>query len=78
MRLILLHMKPVRRRLKCSWLLTWRNETQLAMASTPEGYKIMYELFCLEADKPDRRLIKAATTENPYLPEGFIESLSEL
>ena len=48
---------------------------QLAMASTPEGYKIMYELFCLEADKPDRRLIKAATTENPYLPEGFIESL---
>ena len=48
---------------------------QLAMASTPEGYKIMYQLFVEEGDKEDRRLIKAKTTDNPYLPPGFIESL---
>ena len=45
------------------------------MASTPEGYKIMYQLFVEEGDKEDRRLIKAKTTDNPYLPPGFIESL---
>ena len=48
---------------------------QLAMASTPEGYKIMYNLFVEGADNPDRRLIKAKTTDNPHLPAGFVESL---
>lgn len=48
---------------------------QLAMASTPEGYKIMYNLFVEGGDNDDRRLIKAKTTDNPYLPEGFVESL---
>lgn len=48
---------------------------QLAMASTPEGYKIMYNLFVEDGDREDRRLIKAKTTDNPYLPPGFIESL---
>ena len=51
------------------------DQPQLAMASTPEGYRILYKLFVEEADKPDRRLIKAKTTDNPHLPEGFIESL---
>lgn len=50
---------------------------QLAMASTPEGYKVLYNLFVEEGDRPDRRLIKAKTTDNPYLPAGFIESLYE-
>ena len=48
---------------------------QLAMASTPEGYKVLYNLFIEEGDREDRRLIKAKTTDNPYLPEGFVESL---
>ena len=48
---------------------------QLAMASTPEGYKIMYNLFVEGADNEDRRLIKAKTTDNPHLPTGFVESL---
>lgn len=48
---------------------------QLAMASTPEGYKVLYNLFVEEGHREDRRLIKAKTTDNPYLPEGFIESL---
>jgi len=47
---------------------------QLAVASTPEGYNWMFKTF-VENDGPDRKLIKARTTDNPYLPEGFIESL---
>ena len=46
-------------------------QPQLAMASTPEGYKILYNLFVEESDKDNRRLIKAKTTDNPHLPDGF-------
>ena len=31
--------------------------------------------FIENGDNEDRRLIKAKTTDNPYLPEGFIDSL---
>jgi len=48
---------------------------QLALASTPEGYKYMYRTFVEEGDNDDRRLIRAATTDNPHLPKGFVESL---
>ena len=48
---------------------------QFAVASTPEGYKWMYNTFVEGADNEDRRLIKAKTTDNPYLPSGFVESL---
>ena len=47
---------------------------QLAVASTPEGFRWMYSTF-IENPSPDRRLIKARTTDNPHLPAGFIESL---
>ena len=48
---------------------------QLAVASTPEGFKWLYQTFVEQGDNPDRRLIKAKTTDNPHLPEGFVESL---
>jgi PBSX family phage terminase large subunit len=48
---------------------------QLALASTPEGYKYMYRTFVEEGDNDDRHLIRAATTDNPHLPAGFVESL---
>jgi PBSX family phage terminase large subunit len=48
---------------------------QLALASTPEGYKYMYKTFVEDAHIPDRKLIRAATTDNPHLPSGFVESL---
>ena len=48
---------------------------QLAVASTPEGYKWMYNTFISNGDNKDRRLIKAKTTDNPHLPEGFVDSL---
>lgn len=51
------------------------SKPQLGMASTPEGYKILYQLFVEESEMPDRKLIRAKTTDNPYLPEGFVESL---
>lgn len=47
---------------------------QLAVASTPEGYRWMYRTF-VEGAADDKRLIKAKTTDNPHLPPGFIESL---
>jgi len=49
-------------------------QPQLAVASTPEGYRWMYRAF-VENEGPDRRLIKAKTTDNPHLPPGFVESL---
>ena len=49
---------------------------QLAVASTPEGYRWMYRTF-VESPTSDKRLIKAKTTDNPYLPSGFVESLYE-
>ena len=48
---------------------------QLAVASTPEGYKYFYRTFVEQGDRDDRRLIKAKTTDNPHLPDGFVESL---
>lgn len=47
---------------------------QLAVASTPEGYRYLYRTF-VENPSGDKRLIKAKTTDNPHLPPGFVESL---
>ena len=50
------------------------NINQLAIASTPEGFRYCYRTF-VEQDGPDKRLIRVKTRDNPHLPEGFIESL---
>ena len=50
------------------------NINQLAIASTPEGFRYCYRTF-VEQDGPDKRLIRVKTKDNPYLPDGFIESL---
>ena len=50
------------------------NLNQLAIATTPEGYKWAYRTF-IENDAEDKRLIKAKTMDNPYLPEDFVASL---
>ena len=47
---------------------------QFCLASTPEGYNVMWDLFC-QNPGPDRRLIKAKTTDNIHLPPGFVDSL---
>ena len=44
--------------------------------STPEGFKFMYDFFKDNAEgKLDRRLIHGKTSDNPYLPPEFIQSL---
>jgi len=50
------------------------NINQLAIASTPEGFRYCYRTF-VEQDGPDKRLIRVRTKDNPNLPDGFIESL---
>lgn len=47
---------------------------QLAVGSTPEGWGWMYQFFVEQADA-SKRLIKARTTDNPFLPESYIEDL---
>ena len=44
------------------------------MVGTPEGFKFFYNFF--EKNKSDNKvLIKASTYDNPYLPDGYIDSL---
>lgn len=46
----------------------------LAAASTPEGFRFVYETWG-KATKPGYALIKAPTSSNPYLPAGYIDQL---
>ena len=50
------------------------NLNQLAIASTPEGFRYCYRTF-VEQDGPDKRLIRVKTKDNPHLPPEFIPSL---
>ena len=50
------------------------NVNQLAIASTPEGFRYCYRQF-RELDGPDKRLIKVKTKDNPNLPADFVPSL---
>ena len=53
------------------------NIRQFAAASTPEGFRWMWQTFASEDGKGrnDRRLIRMRTQDNPYLPADFIERL---
>lgn len=53
------------------------NVRQFAAASTPEGFRWMWNTFGTEKAKqrPDRRLIRMRTADNPHLPQDFIERL---
>lgn len=50
---------------------------QACCASTPEGYGFLYEHFVMDTlDKLEgRRIIKARTYDNPFLPEDYITTL---
>lgn len=47
------------------------------LVSTPEGFEFMYDFFVRE-NKPNRKLIKARTKDNPFLPPSYIETLMEI
>ena len=52
------------------------NVQQFYATTTPEGHSWAFDTFEKNA-KEDTRLIRAKTSDNPYLPEGFIDSLLE-
>ena len=52
------------------------NVQQFYVSTTPEGYGYCFKTFEKEA-KPDTALIRGRTMDNPFLPEGFIDSLKE-
>lgn len=43
--------------------------------STPEGFGFLYELF-VKKDGDDRRFVQARSSDNPHLPQEFLESLA--
>ena len=53
------------------------NTRQFAAASTPEGFRWMWNTFGSDDAKQreDRRLIKMKTVDNPHLPADFIQRL---
>ncbi len=50
------------------------NNQQFYASTTPEGYGWAYHTFEKEATE-DTALIRARSMDNPFLPEGFIDSL---
>jgi phage terminase large subunit len=52
------------------------NVQQFYATTTPEGHSWAFDTFEKNA-KDDTRLIRAKTSDNPFLPEGFIDSLLE-
>lgn len=50
------------------------NVNQLFVVSTPESFSWMYNFFVKE-DSDDKRLIKAKTSDNPFLPKDYIPKL---
>lgn len=55
---------------------------QVFSVSTPEGYKFLYEHFVRDLEQDEglskkRRLIKASTFNNPFLPEDYAKSILE-
>ena len=53
------------------------NVRQFAAASTPEGFRWMWQTFASDDGKgrEDRRLIRMRTQDNPHLPADFIERM---
>ena len=53
------------------------NVRQFAAASTPEGFRWMWNTFGTEdaQKRPDRKLIRMRSADNPHLPKDFIERL---
>lgn len=46
------------------------------VVGTPEGFKWAYDYF-VKNTKPNRHIIRAKTSDNPFLPDNYIDTLSE-
>ena len=51
-------------------------ENKTDVVGTPEGFKWFYEFFVTKAND-FKKLIKAKTKDNPFLPDNYIESLED-
>ena len=49
---------------------------QIAVCSTPEGFGFLHDFFVEKMDD-SKQLIRAKTTDNPYLPPEYIQSLRD-
>ena len=49
----------------------------VGVTTTPEGFKFVYETW-KKNPKPGYQIIQAPTKSNPYLPEGYIQSLTDI
>jgi hypothetical protein len=52
-------------------------QNTVGVTTTPEGFRFVYETWKREA-KPGYEIIQAPTRSNPYLPDGYIESLQDI
>lgn len=52
------------------------NVRQFVIFTTPEGFKATYKIF-IEDNDGSRKIIKAKTSDNKYLPSDFIDTLKE-
>lgn len=53
------------------------NVRQLCIFSTPEGFSFCWKCFVKDINKGSKRLIKARTFDNKYLPQDFIDTLRQ-
>ena len=55
-----------------------REDCQLFITTTPEGFKATYQIFVEQAERGSKKLIKGRTQDNKALPTSFIDSLKDL
>lgn len=53
------------------------NVRQFIIVTTPEGFSSAYRIFIEENEDGSKKLIKAKTTDNKYLPMDFIDTLKK-
>lgn len=47
----------------------------VAVTTTPEGYRFVYEMWKKSPPNDEYVIYKAKTEENPFLPDGYVDSL---
>lgn len=50
-------------------------QRQIRLTSSPSGFNWLYDYFAGPTRKPGYRIIQGSSFDNPYLPEGYVESL---
>lgn len=59
---------------RCRRKLPHGEKNTLAIATTPEGFRFVYQTWGKE-EKPGYKLYRAPTSSNPFLPDGYVDQL---